>query len=175
MSCLEGVYPFRLKLPSIVLASICINQSRFRVAYMYCGCPPPGDTFKQKVLSKLKCESPIDHAPTSSHPMNIDLLPATHPSDHNAVFAFHLQSQSEASRRNRRTKVRKRRQRDADKVKQGKLDRSCYQPGEEHGPAFLTPVPVYHIYGHGGCTAFQGGIYGGCAGQHSASLTATFI
>jgi len=137
-------------------------KARFKIAYMRCGCPPPGDTLKQKVLSKLNRKSQFQQPSFLSplHPVGTDFLQATHPSDHNSVFAFHLQSQSEASRRSRQTKVMKRRQRDAEKVKQGKFDGESYHRGEEHGQAFLTPIPACHVYGYGGCTAFHGGVYG---------------
>lgn len=135
---------------------------------MHCGCPLPGDTLKQKISSKLKCKSQLQPPSLGSFPVDPNFLQATHPSDHDAVFAFHLQSQSETSRRNRRSKAVKRRQRDAEKVRKGKLDGDVYQRGEGHDQAFLTPIPVCYIYGYGGCTAFHGGVYGGNAGACAA-------
>lgn len=143
-------------------------QSRFNVAYMHCGCPLPGDTIGQKLASKLKRTSRSQQPSFLLPPANPDILQATHPSDHNAVFAFHHQGQSETSRRKRRIKAMKRRQRDAEKVQKGKLDREAYERGEGHGLAFLTPIPLYYGYGYASCAAFYGGVYGNSAGACAA-------
>lgn len=153
---------------SVILDNNYIAQSRFRVPYMYCGCSLPGDTLKQKISSKLKCSSQFQQRSLSPFPTNPVFLQATHPSDHDAVFAFHRQNQSEQLRRKRRSKAVKRRQRDARMVKKGKLDGEVYRRGEGHNQAFLTPIPGYYVYGYGGCTAFHGGVYGGSAGACAA-------
>jgi hypothetical protein len=52
-------------------------------------------------------------------PNRDDLLAATHPSDHNAVFAFHKKWASEASQKNRREKFAKRQKANAERVEGG--------------------------------------------------------
>lgn len=143
-------------------------QSRFNVAYMHCGCPLPGDTIGQKLAAKLKRNSRFQQPSYLLPPANPDILQATHPSDHNAVFAFHHHGQSEKSRSNRRIKAMKRRQRDAENVQKGKLDREAYDRGQGHELAFLTPIPLYYGYGYAGCAAFYGGVHGDSAGACAA-------
>jgi hypothetical protein len=96
-------------------------KSYFHIAYMHCGCLLPGETIGQKLVAKLKLhgtEQPSFLRP----PANPDSILGTHPSDHNAVFAFHQEAVSETLRRKRRAKALKRRQRDAEMVQKGKLD-----------------------------------------------------
>lgn len=133
---------------------------------MHCGCPLPGDTIGQKLSSKLKLNNNSQKPSYLLPPENPDILQATHPSDHNSVFAFHHEGQSEASRRNRRAKALKRRQRDAENVQKGKLDREAYERGDGHGQAFLMPIPLY--YGYAACGAFYGGVYGSGVGACAA-------
>lgn len=137
-------------------------KDRFGVEYTHCGCPLPGDTIGQR-LSRL-----VGNGKNPSYlipPKRDDLLAATHPSDHNAVFAFHHKSASEFAQRRRRLKIEKRQQRDLKREQAGKLDRRNVQ----HDPAFLVPVPLYYSSAMVGCAAFSGGVinggvgFGGCA------------
>lgn len=127
---------------------------------MHCGCPLPGDTIGQKLSAKIKRSSKFPKEAYLLPPQNPDILQATHPSDHNAVYAFHHQGRSEKSRRERHAKALKRRQRDAERVRQGKLDRSAYARGDGHNLAFLTPIPLYYA-AYAGCAAYYGGVNGG--------------
>ncbi|KAJ7343339.1 hypothetical protein DFH08DRAFT_703050 [Mycena albidolilacea] len=137
-------------------------KNRFGVEYTHCGCPLPGDTIGQR-LSRL-----VGNGKNPSYlipPKRDDLLAATHPSDHNAVFAFHHKSESESAQRRRRLKIEKRQQRDLKREQEGKLDRRNVQ----HDPAFLIPVPLYYPSAMVGCAAFSGSVinggggFGGCA------------
>lgn len=130
---------------------------------MHCGCPLPGDTIGQKLSAKIRRSSKIPKEAYLLPPQNPDILQATHPSDHNAVYAFHHEGQNEKSRRERRAKALKRRQRDAQKVQKGKLDKGAYARGDGHEAAFLTPIPLYYGYGgiYAGCAAYYGGVNGG--------------
>ncbi|KAJ7700855.1 hypothetical protein B0H17DRAFT_925014 [Mycena rosella] len=134
-------------------------KNRYGVQYTHCGCPLPGETIGQK-LSRLvsnSTSSPSYLVP----PDRVDLLAATHPSDHNAVFAFHHKGTSEAAQRRRRQKIAKRTQRD--------VERGVQARNAQHDPAFLIPVPMYYMPIMAGCAAYGGNIinggsgYGGCA------------
>ncbi|KAJ7042053.1 hypothetical protein C8F04DRAFT_1078148 [Mycena alexandri] len=134
-------------------------KNRFGVQYTHCGCPLPGQTIGQR-LSRLVGQTTN---PSYLIPPNRDtLLAATHPSDHNAVFAFHHKAASEAAQRRRREKIAKRAQRE---LKEGKAGG---RRGLAHDPAFLVPVPMYYAAGFAGLGAgniVNGGIggFGGCA------------
>jgi hypothetical protein len=114
--------------------------------------------------------------PVPSHlvpPNRDDLLAATHPSEHNAVFAFHRKYFSEESQKSRREKFAKRQAANAKLAKAGRIDKRDIERSHGHDPAFLTPVPL-HLYNPAsvGCAAATwnvvnsesslGGI-GGCA------------
>ena len=114
---------------------------------MHCGCSLPGETIGQKLVAKLKLHG-TEQQSFLRPPANPDSILGTHPSDHNAVFAFHQEAVSETLRRKRRAKALKRRQRDAEMVQKGKLDERAYQRGEGHDQAFLTAIPLYY-YGYG--------------------------
>ncbi|KAJ6606211.1 hypothetical protein DFH09DRAFT_1017165 [Mycena vulgaris] len=128
-------------------------KNRYGVQYTHCGCPLPGETIGQK-LSRL-----VGSATSPSYlipPDRSDLLAATHPSDHNAVFVFHHKGTSEAAQRRRREKIAKRTQRD--------LDRGERSRNLQHDPAFLIPVPMYYVPIMAGCAAYSGNVVHGGAG-----------
>jgi hypothetical protein len=136
---------------------------------MYCGCPLPGETIGQK-LSRLVSSS--YQAPSFLQPHGQqDFLAATHPSDHNAVYAFHHKRTSEVARKRRQAKVFARRERE---LRDGTASHLVNRKRDDymgHYPAFLLPVPLYYgvpMYGLGGCAAFAGNVVdrnvgGGCA------------
>ncbi|KAG2145431.1 uncharacterized protein EDB93DRAFT_504192 [Suillus bovinus] len=142
-------------------------NDRYHVPYMHCGCPLPGDTIGQK-LRRLLSSRVTDNVlllPTKS-----DACAATHPSDHNAVFALHNMSASLRHRKNRARKAEMRRQRaerNGVAVRNGNVD---------HGIAFLYPVPMFYYYS-GGCVAATGAVVNGglgCAvGAGSCSIGAS--
>ncbi|KAK0499373.1 hypothetical protein EDD18DRAFT_1102741 [Armillaria luteobubalina] len=111
-------------------------QNRFGISYTRCGCPPPGDTVGQR-LSKLI--SIYKRSGTSSHVVpprdRSDLLAATHPSDHNAVYLSKDKEQVDAQRRARQAKRQRRIRRDEEK--------GIRRNGVDHDPAFLVTVPLY--------------------------------
>ncbi|KZP04393.1 hypothetical protein FIBSPDRAFT_767494 [Athelia psychrophila] len=151
-------------------------HSKFHVAYMHCGCPLPGDHIGEKLVFKIKHHN---HPPAFLQPPNNpDILGATHPSDHNSVFAFHHTKRMEAARTKRKDKVQHRHARDATSVLRGKLSREAFAREEGHEQAFLVPVPYNYCQSFGGCMAWHGGVDGeagscatgadGCATGHSA-------
>jgi hypothetical protein len=105
-------------------------------------------------------------------PNRDELLAATHPSDHNAIFAFHRKWVSEASQKLRREKFARRQRTNAELAKSGQIDRRDIERSRGHDPAFLMPVPMFYYAPVGvGCvapgghvvnSAGSGGI-GGCA------------
>jgi hypothetical protein len=124
---------------------------------MHCGCPLPGDTIGQKLKRRL----------LSNQTANMLLLPpksdaraATHPSDHNAVFALHDMSGSLQRREKRKRKAETRRLRAEREGKMVRRDTTI-----DHGIAFLYPVPMFYYF-PGGCVAIGGGVVNeglGCA------------
>ncbi|KAJ6620392.1 hypothetical protein B0H10DRAFT_2163599 [Mycena sp. CBHHK59/15] len=132
-------------------------KNRYDVQYTHCGCPLPGETIGQK-LSRLVGSSarPSYLVP----PDRADLLAATHPSDHNAVFAFHHKSAGEAAQRRRREKIAKRAARDAERARSGKLVEGRARTAQ-HDPAFLVPVPLYYYPVMAGCAAVTGSVVNG--------------
>ncbi|KAG1765635.1 hypothetical protein EDD22DRAFT_774772 [Suillus occidentalis] len=136
-------------------------NDRYHVPYMHCGCPLPGDTIGQKLrrLLSSKANSTMLLLPPKS-----DACAATHPSDHNAVFALHSMSTSMRRRENRTRKAEMRRlraERDGRAVKRdGNVD---------HGIAFLYPVPMFYNY-PGGCVAAAGAVVNGGLGCAVVSL-----
>ncbi|KAG6907304.1 hypothetical protein DXG01_009468 [Tephrocybe rancida] len=145
-------------------------KNRFNMSYTHCGCPLPGTTIGQR-LSRL-----VNHYSAETYyltpPSREDLLAATHPSDHNAVFVWHRKHFSEGLQQRRRGKFKERQERDAREREKGKA--RALTPEERrqmvtHEAAFLVPVPLY--YGYGGCAASTGAVVysvndngiGGCA------------
>ncbi|KAG6917587.1 hypothetical protein DXG01_001935 [Tephrocybe rancida] len=100
-------------------------------------------------------------------PAREDLLAATHPSDHNAIFAWHRKHLSEGLQQCRREKFKERQERDVRERRKGKGKER--RRVDAHEAAFLVPVPLY--YGYGGCAAYTGAVVysandngiGGCA------------
>ena len=144
----------------------------YGVRYTHCGCPLPGDTIAQKLARIIKADSII---PSQLVPPNRDdLLAATHPSDHNAVFAFHRKWFSRTSQKSRRKKFAQRQKANAELAKAGRLDNRDIERSHGHNPAFLIPVPLYYSNPVGvGCVATSGNVVnsasdtggiGGCAG-----------
>lgn len=78
----------------------------------------------------------------ANHPDGNDCLLATHPSDHNAVYA---EAVGREGREKRLIEARMKKERDT-KVKQWGLDENRSDGGSEQDVAFLVPVPIY--YGH---------------------------
>ncbi|KII94204.1 hypothetical protein PLICRDRAFT_419726 [Plicaturopsis crispa FD-325 SS-3] len=139
-------------------------QTRFHVPYMYCGCPLPGETIGQKI-KRMTINYSLQHD-FLRPPENAEVLAATHPSDHNAVFAFHHKKTSDKARERRKAKLEARRQRDAKDLEKGKMDRAAYQRGAQHDAAFLYPIPMYYYggLGYGACAGTAGNVVGGgCA------------
>ncbi|KAK0447632.1 hypothetical protein EV421DRAFT_1706368 [Armillaria borealis] len=132
-------------------------QDRFGIPYTHCGCPLPGDTIGQR-LSRLVSIHKQSGPPSHLVPPRdrSDLLAATHPSDHNAVYPFMHQGQVDALRRARLEKRERRIRRE-----EGKGMSRNRSVG--HDPAFLVPVPLYFGYG-AGCVAITGHVVGGGGG-----------
>ncbi|KAK0207148.1 hypothetical protein DFS33DRAFT_1423132 [Desarmillaria ectypa] len=132
-------------------------QDRFGIPYTHCGCPLPGDTIGQKI-SRLVTIHKQSRMPSHLVPPRdrSDLLAATHPSDHNAVYPFQHQGQVDAMRQARLEKRERRIRREERKGMS--RDRSG-----GHDPAFLVPVPLYYGYG-AGCVAMTGHVVGGGGG-----------
>ncbi|KAJ7448314.1 hypothetical protein FB451DRAFT_1053890 [Mycena latifolia] len=104
-------------------------KGRYGVNYTHCGCPLPGDTIGQKLSRLVNIRS----RPAESYLLpsgRADILAATHPSDHNAVFMLARKSAGLDAQQHRRLKIAKRTQKD---------ERGGPPP---HDPAFLIPVPL---------------------------------
>jgi hypothetical protein len=103
-----------------------------------------------------------------------DLMAATHPSDHNAVYAFHHKRQSEWARKRREAKLQKRRMRELKKgnTRGAQRDDACRFTDHQ---AFLFPVPLYFAMplgiGGGGCAAYAGHVVDGGNGGGCASVS----
>ncbi|KAK0190289.1 hypothetical protein F5146DRAFT_1043593 [Armillaria mellea] len=126
-------------------------QDRFGIPYTHCGCPLPGDTIGQR-LSRLVSIHKQSGPPSHLVPPRdrSDLLAATHPSDHNAVYSFDALRRARLEKRERRIKR-----------EEGKGISRNRSVG--HDPAFLVPVPLYFGYGTG-CVATTGHVVGGGGG-----------
>ncbi|SJL08357.1 uncharacterized protein ARMOST_11720 [Armillaria ostoyae] len=125
-------------------------QDRFGIPYTHCGCPLPGDTIGQRLSRLVSIHK--QSRPTSRlvPPRDrSDLLAATHPSGHNAVYSYLHRDQVFALRRARLEKRERRIKRE-----EGKGTRSV-----GHDPAFLVPVPLYFNYGTE-CVATTGHVVG---------------
>jgi hypothetical protein len=115
---------------------------------MYCGCPLPGETIGAKLARFISIQKTRESLIPPDHS---DLLPGTHPSDHNGVYAFHDKT-SNSIRRAREKKIKKHKQR---VVMEGRII---------HDVAFLVPVPLYHYdTSFRGCAVDGGVIHEGCA------------
>ena len=123
----------------------------------------PGETIAQKVARIVKVDNSI---PSHLVPPNRDdLLAATHPSEHNSVFAFHKKVVGELSREKRRKKIAKRLKANTALVKAGRLDKRDIERSHGHDAAFLMPVPLYFYSPIGvGCVAAYGGVVNGEGG-----------
>ena len=146
---------------------------------MYCGCPLPvrlfftfsgailigkqGDSIGQK-LSRISGSFLSQKKPPINPPGRGDCLLATHPSDHNAVYVESITNKARGKRIN---KERKRKDRDLEKVKRGEMDHEAYERNQQHGLAFLVPVPTY--YGYGYPSGIPCGPDGGCAAVSALS------
>jgi LmbE family N-acetylglucosaminyl deacetylase len=132
-----------------------MSKTRYGVEYTHCGCPIPGDTIGQKLLRMVNNFRPSAHLVPPEHDK---LLAATHPSDHNAVYALHKRVSSSGQVK-RRKKIAKREKRARER---GSQPNRAYG----HDPAFLVPVPMY--FGGPGCVAATGNVIdsgdGGVAG-----------
>ncbi|KAI0049887.1 hypothetical protein FA95DRAFT_1488384 [Auriscalpium vulgare] len=144
---------------------------RFKVHYMQCGCPLPGDTIGQK-LSRIASRS-YPQSALSPPPELPELLVASHPSDHNSVAVPAL-PHYKANHRAFEKKMQRRRDRAA-------RDGTSSKEQFDHGglgfaPAFLVPVPL--LWGEAGaCVAGAGnivgaGAWGGFAGCSAVSQLA---
>jgi len=122
---------------------------------MHCGCPLPGDTIGQKLKRLLASSKGTDVL----LPPESNARAATHPSDHNAVFALHDMSASLQRREKRARKVEARRLR---AERKGQIP-AGNDRGVNHEMAFLYPVPMYYYY-PGGCVAVAGGVVNGGLG-----------
>ncbi|KAJ7684433.1 hypothetical protein DFH06DRAFT_1073106 [Mycena polygramma] len=131
-------------------------KKRFGVQYAHCGCPLPSDSLWQRTVGRPP--------PYLIPPNHADLLAATHPSDHNAVFALHRRAASEAAQQRRLEELAKReRQRTRDLAAAGKLGG---RRRVKHDPAFLVAVPMHYTPGvfAGSANIIDGGAgIGGCA------------
>ncbi|KAG6915916.1 hypothetical protein DXG01_009286 [Tephrocybe rancida] len=145
-------------------------KDRFNMPYTHCGCPLPGTTIGQRISRLVH-----NYGAQKSYlvpPAREDLLAATHPSDHNAVFVWHRKHSSENLQQRRRAKFKKRQEREARERAKGKapeLTPEERRRRDAHDVAFLVPVPLY--YGYAGCAAYAGAVVysangygiGGCA------------
>ena len=142
---------------------------------MHCGCPLPGETIGQR-LSRLVSQQ-LGNPSHLIPPDRNNLLAATHPSDHNAVFAFHRRFASWLSQQKRRQKFQKRQLRDEKLASHGKINQRGINRSYDHSPAFLVAVPFF-IGTASGCVAASGSIVhcppdsgvGGCASVHCVAL-----
>ncbi|KAL0950339.1 hypothetical protein HGRIS_010309 [Hohenbuehelia grisea] len=136
-------------------------KERFGQAYSHCGCPLPGDSIGKKLQRLIGVQSEHKAPSHLIPPEQPDLLAATHPSDHNAVFPFHHRAEGEAAQRHRRAKNARRQQRAAEQAQRGRAsEKDRYIDG--HQAAFLTPVPMY--YGMYACVAASGHVVNGAGG-----------
>ncbi|KAK0189741.1 hypothetical protein F5146DRAFT_1052324 [Armillaria mellea] len=122
-------------------------QDRFGIPYAHCGCPLPGDRIGQRLrrlVSIHKQSGPPSHLVPPGDAS--DLVAATHPSDHSAVYSYLYRDQVRAMRQARVEKREWRLKRE-----QGK--------SAGHDLAFLVPVPLDFNYGTE-CVATTGHVVG---------------
>ncbi|OBZ74115.1 hypothetical protein A0H81_06465 [Grifola frondosa] len=124
-------------------------RQRFRVPYMHCGCPLPGNTIGQR-LSKLS-QIITSNTPATSTALlpahRSDALSATHSNDHNAVLVSAVENRAGAAEGQcleRIEKVAKPSQRDEKTLQKGAIDEATDRRGNGHDRAFLVPVPFYY-------------------------------
>ncbi|KAG6811928.1 hypothetical protein H0H93_014102, partial [Arthromyces matolae] len=147
---------------------------RYGIPYTHCGCPLPGSTIGQRI-SRLIQQHLTKNPPWGLiPPPREDLLSATHPSEHNAVFVWDTKHSSTNLQQTRRDKFRKRQERDAKERAKAKLPPVTSEQRrrmEEHEMAFLIPIPFYYGFAVGTCAAYGGNVVysannvgmGGCA------------
>ena len=138
--------------------------------YTHCGCPLPGETIGQK-LSRVvqRYRQQPSHLQPPEHQ---ELFAATHPSDHNAVYAFHHRPESTEARKRREAKVKMRRQRDLKQLKSGKIDPRVVTRGDAHDPAFLLPIPLFYYFpALSNCAAVPGNVIDGDGGGGCVSVS----
>ncbi|KAG6334620.1 hypothetical protein ID866_4472 [Astraeus odoratus] len=121
-------------------------QERYGVPYMYCGCPPPGETLGQRIRRTLS----IAHLKDKPATVDASLIPpedtsaraATHPSDHNALPIMGQRAREKRMKqfRERRAKEEKRLAKEGDKKTKTTFEQL------DHQPAFLAPVPLPNSY-----------------------------
>jgi hypothetical protein len=100
---------------------------------------PPGETINLKLTRLLSNhEKPSFLIP----PNDPDPLAGTHPSDHNAVFAFNHKKMSENSRQAHQKKIEKRRKRDEELATKGKMDQRSIRA---HDAAF-DACPAFFLW-----------------------------
>ena len=103
-----------------------------------------GDTVGRK-LSRLSGLFFSEKKSPINPPGRDDSRLATHPSDHNAVYV------KDITHRTREQRARKPRKRKSDwglkKSKKGEADYKAQGRNQEHGLAFLVPVPIFYGYG----------------------------
>jgi len=102
-----------------------------------------GDTIGDK-LSRLSGSFFSQRKSPIIPPNRDDSFLATHPSDHNAVY---VQNVTHREREQRVLKACKRKERDLKKLKEGGVDHEASGHNQQHGLAFLLPVPIYYGYG----------------------------
>lgn len=137
-------------------------QDRFGVKYTHCGCPVPGETIGQRMSRMMTSYTPRSPSYLKP-PQRDDLLAATHPSDHNAVFAFHHKRKGDVSRSRRREKLARRQEREV-KAAAVNADSQRNARNNGHDAAFLMPVPMYFYAPVGGCAATSGHVVNGGGG-----------
>ncbi|KAL0950336.1 hypothetical protein HGRIS_010307 [Hohenbuehelia grisea] len=142
-------------------------KQRFGQAYSHCGCPLPGDSIGTKLQRLIGIRRERIAPSYLIPPDEPNLLAATHPSDHNAVFPFHHRGEGEAARKRRRAKYTRRQRRAAEQAQRDRGDERGNRYVESHQAAFLTPVPIY--YGSYACVAASGNVVTSGGGTSGAS------
>ncbi|KDQ63940.1 hypothetical protein JAAARDRAFT_144381 [Jaapia argillacea MUCL 33604] len=135
-------------------------KARYNVPYMHCGCPLPGDTLGLRLSKRVntaltKISATAQIRSYLQPPTNPTIYAATHPSDHNAVYAIIPSSSSSSGgdglpfrRRSgedwskRKIKVADRRERDVKMVKKGKMSEEVLVRAEGHALAFEVVVDM---------------------------------
>ncbi|KAK0230087.1 hypothetical protein IW262DRAFT_377559 [Armillaria fumosa] len=133
-------------------------QDRFGIPYTHCGCPLPGDTIGQRLRGLISIYKHSDHLVPPRD--RSDLLAATHPSDHNAVYLSKYTQEVDAQRRARQAKRQRRIRRDE--------ENGMRRNGVDHDPAFLVPVPLYCDTE---CVATTGRVLGRGSGVRGSTTT----
>ncbi|KAK7442085.1 hypothetical protein VKT23_016359 [Stygiomarasmius scandens] len=119
-------------------------QDKFGLPYVYCGCPISGETIGQKLTRLVGIQNNLKQQYLSP-PDRPGARDATHPSDHNAVYALHTRKQADAGRKERETRYAKGLKK-AEKGK-GKAEGSVTRmwsgsTSSPHPQPFLVPIPM---------------------------------